>query len=118
MITKTIELQIEDFLERLNEASKSQEDFFIKSTFPIGFVCGINLELESDSGIGFVSVGAEEVPEETPLKIQSIEVRGTCGNLTIDEESENDNCVELGSIEELKESMTRIQAESKSISIL
>ena len=104
MITKTIELQIEDYLERLNEASKSQENFVIESRFPIGSVCGINLELHS--GNGSASVWASAVPEETPLRIRSIRVRGTCGNLTIDE-SKNDtvNTVDVGSIEELMESM-------------
>ena len=110
MVTKTIGLLVEDFLERINEAVQSQEDFSIESSiFPIGSLGGIILELVSEelgSEYGYIKLRAWLAPEETPLDLRRIKVTGVCGNLNIRENESEFDFVDLGIIDMLKEAMT------------
>lgn len=110
MVTKTIGLLVEDFLERINEALQSQEDFSIESSiFPIGSLGGIVLELVSEelgSEYGYIKLRAWLAPEETPLDLRRIKVTGVCGNLNIRENESEFDFVDLGCIDMLKEAMT------------
>ena len=102
MITKKIGLHVEDFLEKINEAD---DDFSIMSPiFSIGSVGGICLELAL-IGLEEVNLWAIKVPETKPMSLQSMEVTGVCGNLTIKDEND-DNIVHIGSIAWLKKAMT------------
>ena len=112
--TKTIDLHIEDFLGKLNEAVHNKrkrwdEDFITSPSFIIGpqkvFVtcyCWIDEDNIVDLRV---------VNDEGLEHLISMLVTGNCGNLTLekrDGEEYGDEVlgVELGSVEELKEAMT------------
>ena len=110
-ITKTIRLHIEDFFERLKDnfnRLEATKGHFIKSpTFPIGdekgylgiFVDGENVYLD-----------VSEDHDGVLMTLQSIEVTGVCGSLSIAKSTADWSgngflYVELGSVEEMKEAM-------------
>ena len=112
-ITKTVDLHIEDFLGKLNEAVQNQrvdEDFVTSPRFIIGdqkvfFVCWIDEEEDNSVNLDVVSEDGSD------YLIRSMLVTGNCGNLTLekrhgDEYRRKFLSVELGSVEELKEAMT------------
>ena len=108
--TKTIDLHIEDFLGKLNEAVQNigvDENFIISPSFIIGdkkvFVgCWIG----EDNIVNLRVVNYDGFQH-----LISMLVTGNCGNLTLEKRDGDEyGCVvlfvELGSIEELKEAMT------------
>ena len=104
--TKTIGLQIEDFLEKLNEdLPQESEDFIMSPKFVIGdqegFV-GIYYEL------GTIRLTASRAGGH-PVNLKSISVSGICGNLAFGKINGTPDfeylSVELGFIEALREAM-------------
>ena len=105
-ISKTIELHIEDFLERLNDVQRVR-DFITSPRIIIGhqpvFV-SIYVDVNNDVRLYPFSRDCDQ------LNPKFIKVTGYCGNLAFD----NENCagawsrcdVKLGSRDELKEAMT------------
>ena len=111
--TKTIDLHIEDFLGKLNDALQRQavlEDFISSPVFLIGNrraevniwfddeVLHVNVHLDDECFISY---------------LRSFLVTGSCGNLTFEKRSDagaEKDCellsVELGSVEDLKKAMT------------
>ena len=116
-ITKTIDLHIEDFLGKLNEAVQKQwvlTNFIQSPRFLIGHQevlvsCWFN-EAE-DNNFVMLDVGDGDY---SCAHLKSILVTGNCGNLTLKKRRDADNgvnwkkdlAVEIGSIKELKEAMT------------
>ena len=107
-ISKTIELHIEDFLERLNDVQRVRDDFITSPRIFIGhqldvFV-SIYVDVNNDVRLYPFSRDCDQ------LNPKFIKVTGYCGNLAFD----NENCagawsrcdVKLGSRDELKEAMT------------
>ena len=105
MITKTIDLHFEDFMEKLNEAHIQEEIFIESPTFPVGSVGGVSVDLRVESGEdghdGDVSV---RVWVEESLMLRSIRLTGECGNLTFNED-DSDDWFYLASFNRLKEAM-------------
>ena len=95
---KVTDLQIEDFLERLNEAVQN-EDFIKSPKFDIG---GQLLQV----GIYIADNNCVYVSTDVYSDLTSIGVSGTCGNLRIGPKTTSSGFVNLGSIEELQEAMT------------
>ena len=110
-VTKIIDFQIEDFMTKLNGVRKQDldgcGDFLESPRVVIGeqgvcFSCWIH---ESDD------VSLRVVNDEGCDNLMSLLVTGNCGNLTLEKSEKDENgldvlCVELGSMEELKEAMT------------
>ena len=118
-VTKIIDLQIEDFLERLNKAVEKRlvnENFLESPKFILGDQqVSVNVSLtfnEDDEYCIWVDVYNHGSGRYCDLR--SILVTGNCGNLVLEnrEDADDDDglgCetlrVELGSIEELKKAM-------------
>ena len=111
-VTKIIDFQIEDFMIKLNDGVRIQDldgngDFLESPRVVIGeqgvcFSCWIH---ESDD------VSLRVVNDEGCDNLMSLLVTGNCGNLTLEKSEKDENglevlCVELGSMEELKNAMT------------
>ena len=99
---KVTDLQIEDFLERLNESVQDifvGEDFIKSPKFEIG---GQLLQV----GIYIADNNCVYVSTDVYSDLTSIGVSGTCGNLRIGPKTTSSGFVNLGSIEELQEAMT------------
>ena len=99
---KVTDLQIEDFLERLNESVQDVfvgEDFIKSPKFEIG---GQLLQV----GIYIADNNFVYVSTDVCSDLTSIGVSGICGNLRIEPKRSLVGFVNLGSIEELQEAMT------------
>ena len=118
-VTKIIDLQIEDFLERLNKAVEKRlvnENFLESPKFILGDQqVSVNVSLtfnEDDEYCIWVDVYNHGSGRYCDLR--SILVTGNCGNLGLENKEDADDAgeeceilsVELGSVEELKEAMT------------
>ena len=115
-ITKTIDLHIEDFLGKLNEAVQNQrvdEDFVTSPRFIIGDQkLFVGCWIDEDNIVDLRVVIDVRSNDEIFVHLISMLVTGNCGNLSL-EKSDGDYddwnellYVDLGSIEELKEAMT------------
>ena len=111
-ITKTIDLHIEDFLGKLNEAVQNQrvgEEFITSPRFIIGDQkVFVGCWIDEDNSLNLRVVNDDDEGLENLI---SMLVTGSCGNLTLEKRDGDEyGCVvlfvELGSIEELKEAMT------------
>ena len=111
LVTKIIDLQIEDFLEKLNDAYQRQDVWKNIITSP-SFLIGdervvVNIHFDEED---MVLVSVELSPEfDIPPNLQSLLFKGNCGNLSLEMRDEGPGVVadlELGSIAELKEAMT------------
>ena len=116
-ITKTIDLLVEDFQEKLNDALDryivSSEDFITSPTFLIGAkpaTVGIILYGFCPVSV-FVCVGMEDKDDLNSIVLTG---HGHCGNLTLTLGNETEwslygrehvEMLKLGSIDELKEAM-------------
>ena len=109
-ITKTIGIQIEDFLERLNSGLRNEEGVFISSPeSAIGYGSAniwLSVFSEDDIIIGVQVLCSGNGNGQRDPEPKSLSVRGICGNLSFEKSEVHWCCVEIGSIEELTEAMT------------
>ena len=114
-VTKVIDLQIEDFLAKMNQATQEQisdcVNFINSPGFLIGHQevsvgCWFNEE-DEDEDNNSVMLGVENVNSD---HLRSMSVTGNCGNLAVEKRDYAKGVeflsVELGSVEELREAMT------------
>ena len=114
-ITKTVDLHIEDFLERLNDAVQRQavdEDFITSPRIIMGHqIVYVSFFFDVNNDV-YVYPNPNSYCSGTEPHPRAFKVTGNCGNLNFEE----GNCagawnrlrmsLKLGSIEKMKEAMT------------
>ena len=105
-VTKIIDLQIEDFLEKINRKTVIKSPRFVMSHHELSVYVWF-----ADENIVCVDVSDVDGNADWSSDPRSILVTGDCGNLTLEKRKDaggagNELYVELGSIEELKKDMT------------
>ena len=113
MVTKIIDLQVEDFLEKLNEAAAAMDyeavNIFKTPKFLIG---NGNQEVSISCCIDETYIVMLDIKSDVGKKhLKSLIVVGNCGNLAFEKTGSLDPDtfhleVELGSTEDLQEAMT------------